>query len=259
MTLSIDLIIVIACLAFFIIGFNRGFWRAIIGPFALILGAIAGYIYYQKTGEWITSFLISFFGPFLIKLTLGFVLLLFPKDKNAQEDPVTLGKFAGGIFNLVWGGAIIMIALLLITLVPSPWSWLKTLQNQITDSQAYGIMNTLTRNTIENNETDILQMMNFWENPEKIENLQTTPEYQNLMTEDKITTILEDETLMDDIQNKNFVKILGSTKIQDLIKDKDLMSKLFNLQKMMIETTDQDSVNNEHSGPRIINIDAPQL
>lgn len=247
MTVSLDLIILVACLFFFITGFNRGFWRAILGPLSLALGAGAGFIYYQRAGNLLGAALISLFAPFFIKLVLGMVVRLFGKKKDPEApEPVTPGKLAGGVFNLVWGGGIMVLILLCVTLIPGPWAWLNNMQAQIESSRACALAGTLARQTVLKGRNDLSGVVGLLGDPEKLEGLRHTSEYQEVQEDEKVRAVLADENLLDSLKKKNLAQILRNRKIQDLFQDKDLVKKFISLQRKLLEQATGDS-----GGPRV--------
>jgi hypothetical protein len=236
MTISVDLIVLAACLFFFISGFRRGFWRVILGPLSLALGTGAGYFYYQNTRELLYAALIGLFAPFFIKLVLGMVIRLFSKKKDPDETaPVTPGKLAGGAFNLVWGGGIMLLALLCVTLIPAPWAWLDNLRARTEASRAGAFANALARHTVLKGRNDISGVVSLLGDPEKLEGLRHTSEYQEVQEDEKVRAVLSDENLLDSLKKKNLAQILRNQKIQDLFQDKDLVKKFISLQQKLLE------------------------
>jgi uncharacterized membrane protein required for colicin V production len=236
MNLSVDIIFLLAGIFFFLAGLSKGFLKTIIGPLALVLGTGMGFMYYQKTGDWAAAFVISFFGPITIKVGFWLFRAMLPTPKPEEQRALTLGKIAGGVFNLLWGWGIMAIIIMFLTMIPGEWIWLKKVQTNILQSNTYAWINKQTHYIFQKGRDNILSVLTFWTTPGQSAKMAEMPEYQELIEQDKVQTILDDENLLLKLQDHNPLTALRDPKIQALIKDKDLVKQILNLQMKMINS-----------------------
>jgi len=233
-----DLIIAAFGILFIISGWSKGIVRSLLGPAALVLATAAAFIYYQKTHNILISCVIGIFGPLVLGWALSLFLAVWNNifNSDAKGEPMLPSRILGSVFHLLWGGTFVVLTVVLLLMIPEKYITIPGLaraQNNIRTSTIYSYSkifwpsSMISLNSVENG-------LSILDNPEKIEKLQASPEFQSLQQEPKIQEILADEETLRQIQDKDLGKLLSNPKIMALIRDKELMEKFLDLNKRLI-------------------------
>ena len=138
-----DIATLILSIFFLIRGASRGFMRSLTGPFSIIVTTILSIIYYQTTGDLITSLLIGLIGPLFLNHLLKFLLKTWAKATNTEIKPSFFSRLGGSILTLIWGWVFIIFTLILLTVLP-PWGeTLTAVHNDVMQSASYLIAKPL--------------------------------------------------------------------------------------------------------------------
>ena len=228
-----DYIVAVLFLVFFISGWQRGLIRSIMGPVSLILGSIAGYLYYQKDGDLFVALGISIIGPFLLNILLHLVLkaINFKKDDSHH---FAVGRLLGGFFCVAWSGALVLMTLIVLMITPGDFAKLKTIKKDISESRTYELIRKFTDQKVSSLE-NIDKISDILSDPEKIEKIQQMREFRVLAKDEKVQTLIADDILVGQIQNKDYTKALRNPKMQAILRDQTLLKKLFAMQQKLIE------------------------
>ncbi len=244
-----DYIILGLLVIFFIMGWQKGLLRTLLGPISLIVGSIVGYIYYQKTGNLVISLLISIVGPFIMNIACGLLINAAKKSQANQEDAPILGRFLGGILSLLWSGSILILTILLIGLIPGKTPWLEKIQKAINTSHTYTFIYEKFKEKIPSVE-NIKNLNTAIQDPERIKDLQSTEEFQTVFNSDVIKQLYSDEETAKQLQEKDMGKLLTNPKVQSavqaIINDPELLKKFMSLQEKIITA----QATNEKSPPK---------
>jgi hypothetical protein len=258
MNLLVDSIVFGFFIFFFITGMIKGFIRTVIGPIALLVGCAVSWLYFQRTQNFLVSILISLMAPFIINLVVLAILKAHREVNDETEGFFTLGRLAGGVFNLLWGGSMVVLTVALLLFIPGEWESLKWTQAEIKSSLTYSILNSLTYSIlnslsggkISQGSQKLEHTIQALRDPEVIHQLQEAPEYNAVMEDKKIQDIFNDEGLVKDLRESNFTRIINNEKIRALLEDPELVNKMLQLHKYISDTPAE----KKKSGPKVINV-----
>ncbi len=230
-----DSIILILLIYFFYAGWRKGLLLILLGPIALILGGIIAFVYYKQTQNIIISLLISIIAPFFINLTFALLLKIKKSTDKKEKSSLTVSQFWAGMINMLWNGCWVILTLICIILAPVPSNWFKNMQNDILRSKTYFLVNHLTGKKLNQTPTDIQKTLNTLNDTDKIMRLQSTKEYDELISNPKIHALMSDEETIKQIKDKNFKELLSNPKIQAIMQDPELLKKFLAMQTKMME------------------------
>ena len=222
---------------FFCQGWQKGLFRAILGPFSLLLGLIASYIYYLKTEDLLVSLAVSIFAPFI----LHFLLALFskfsrPTGKDGKPaSPAFVSSLLGGFFSLIWQGPILLLLAFFIVLIPGKISWIRPVQLNIQRSLTYETINGWTGNQLPQEGLNFKTLREIMQDPKTVQEVEDTDAYKNVMANPKIQALLKDEAIQKDIEAQNILSLMKNAKVQGLMVDKDLLKNMFALQEEILK------------------------
>ena len=225
----IDSIVLLLLLIYFTRGWMRGFLKTIFGPIALILASIVSYIYFKQTNNLVIGLVICLIGPFILEFLFSLGLKLWNQTTDEDEEPFTLGRLAGGFLSLLWGGIIIVLCLVLTTMIPLKMSWLENLQARIKQSTTYGLLNHYFHLEKKAYTQTLSSLQEAFNDPQKLQRLEQTEAFQDLINDDKLRNLLQNEDLAEQLKGNNLGEMIKSQQIQEIIKDKDLVRKFLSL------------------------------
>ena len=239
MTLSMtDSIILGLLVLFFLVGFLKGFLRTLLGPISLFLALLLSIIIQNKTHNYLYAAITGLVGPFIIQIILSMIFKTWNSSADHKEKPSFISRLAGGILNTTWISFFIILFFLLINVLPAKWRSAAPIKQQIESSYSYTLMQKLLHNKKVNikeiNFNGIADAMN---NPQKKKIIEESAEYKKIMQNDKIKNITNDPELVKMMQEKNYLGLLRSRKIQDIMKDNDLIDNILLLQKKIMSST----------------------
>lgn len=246
----IDTIVFGSFLLFFIIGWMKGFVRTVIGPIALVFGSMIAWLYYKQTQNFLATLLISLIAPFIIQFAVLTVLKIYRASHDDKKDDFTIGKILGGCLNLIWGGGLLILTILLVLLIPQTWDSFRWLQTEIKSSLTYFLLDSVSGHRLSQGNKKIEQTLEMLGSPEKMQSVQNSDEYQAIIDNEKIQAIFNDEELVKDIENKNFTKLITDPKITAIMQDPELMKKMLGLYTNITTSPSPATT----SKPRIINV-----
>ncbi|MBF0479283.1 MAG: CvpA family protein [Candidatus Omnitrophica bacterium] len=238
MTDKIMLVVISIC---FLIGWQKGFFKAILGPISLIIGSLISIAYYAKTKNMLYSALIGLIAPLVIQMVLS--IIFNPSRHNQEKKPNLaisfLSRFSGGIVSVAWSGTLAVFVLVLITLVPLQNNLFTSMQKDITSSKTYRFLNFLSGHKLKKNAVNFEQLENLLKQDNARGNIQKSEAYKNLMDDPAIKNIVSDTQTMDSIQKQDIKSLLGNPKITALMNDPNLIKKMMDFQKEIIEKSSE--------------------
>ena len=234
MNSTTDGIVLVAFLVFFWNGWRKGFLRTLIGPICLFIGGILGMLYYQKTLNAINSLAISIVFPFLINFIVSTLIKLSQKPKN-EDRGLNVGRLAGGIFNLLWSGGMLILVITAIAILPLNVAVLNNIQKNIRRSKTFVVLNHLFGNKLISGSDQIEKITKIFEDPDKLEKIRSKEEFTQVMSDKKIQDMITDEETARQIKEKNIVQLMSNPRIQSIIQDPALVQKLIELNKEIIK------------------------
>ncbi len=230
-----DICILIISAYYFIDGWRKGFLKTIFGPIALIGGSILSYIYYKQTGKLVVSILIGLIVPFAINIILYLLIGIWQKSTDEEKDFFTLGSLLGAICNLVWGLAITSLILILFLLVPLKISALEQCQDNIRYSKYYTFLNKTFSIELRQQAMGLDSLQDIMKDPKKIERLQETDAFQDLLHDERMQKIFNNEKTVNDMKSNNFGELMKNPDFMQLLNDPELTAKILNTYKNMIK------------------------
>lgn len=252
-----DYIIVGALFYFFFRGWNKGFLKTLIGPIALIISGFTGYTHYQKTQDMNTALLICIAGPIIISILLSFSITLWRKAAKSDTPPSLTSALLGSSFSILWSGSYLALFLILIGMVPIRAAWFEKIQEDVTLSKSYSFIRNWADDKIPIVSFDVKKVIRILQDPAKLEQFESTEEFQNLMEDDQLKGLFSDKEISEQIQNKNYSRLLSNPKMQAIFQDKELLKKIFAFNKMIMEESSEDdpAKKSPESEPKVIDIE----
>jgi len=238
----IDLIVIILLSFYFFTGLRKGFIRTLVGPLALIIGTIVAIVYYLQTENFLWALLISILAPLALNLCLLITLKVLHKTFKRDSKMSLFSRFAGGTLAALWSGAWIILTLIFLVITPCEWSWFDKLQDNILDSNTYTVIRKVIGDKIPNASMNVQEISEMLQNPKKFKVLRGTDEYKELERDPVIRDLLSSKETMDQIKNQNIPKLLSNPKFKALLSDKNLIKKVFNLHKKLLEIEQQGEI-----------------
>lgn len=230
-----DIIILTFFLLFFINGWRKGLLRTLLGPLALIIGGIAGVIYYQQTQDLLMCLIISIVGPFVLNILFNIIHHFWQKSVEVDAPFFSWGRLFGGVFSLLWSGIILLLTLLFIVITPGNFPMLKEAQQNISQSKTYHYLNKAFGEKLPLQVSDVEKVADVMENPQTLRKLRRTQEFKDVMENPKVKDLLEDEATLKQIQEKKIFELLSNKKMKAIFEDGDLVKKLFALNQKVLE------------------------
>ncbi|MBN1870353.1 MAG: CvpA family protein [Candidatus Omnitrophica bacterium] len=230
-----DYITFVVFLYFFYTGWRKGFLRTILGPLSLVAGCLIGYSDYQKNHNMIGALTICIISPFIICLLASLILRLWNKAVNKNQPPSEFSSLSGGIFNILWGGSYLAMMLVLITFIPLKMGWFEKAQKDVLESKSYAFIDRIIKAKVPIGIPDIKNMADVWQDPDKFKKMESTEEFKALQEDKTMLELFSDPQIAELARNKDYNQLLSHPKIQSVFQNKELLEKLFALNKKMME------------------------
>jgi len=235
----LDLLILLIFAFYFISGLRKGFLRTLLGPVALIVGTAVAALYYQRSGDFLWSLLISVMAPLAFNLTFLIVLKILHKTLGQNDELSLFSRLAGAALSLLWSGAWIILTLIFLVITPCEWSWFDRLQDNVLQSRSYSLINTIIGDKIPKASMNVNEISEMLQNPRKFRVLKETDEYKALAENKTVMSLLEDRETMRQIEKQDIPKLIANPKFQALMQDKDLIGQIFALNQKLNELQDK--------------------
>jgi len=243
-TMITDYIIIGVLLYIFCNGWRKGLFRALLGPISLIVGCLIAFVYYQKTHNLAISVFICVLSPFVLRILISLILKLWNKATKEDAPPSIASKLLGSTFSVLWSGSYLVIMLILIGLITVHLAWFEKIQNDVIASKSYNAIHQFIDNKIPAVSGDIKKLTAIFENPAKLQQFQSTKEFEMLMEDDNLKEIFSDEETAEQIRNKEYGKLMVNPKIQSVFQNEQLLKKMFALNKKIMEKSLDDELSN---------------
>jgi len=201
----------------------------------MVIGCLMGFVYYQRTRNITASLGICVVSPFIITILISILLRLWNKALGKGKSVSPLSCLLGSVFSVLWGGSYLVLLLILIGILPIRSGWLKNIQDDVSASKSYTIINHLIAKKTPLASLDVKRIANIFEDPSKLEKLESTREFKTLMADERLKNLFADEETAEQIRNKDYGKLLSNPKMQAVFEDKNLLEKMFSLNKKIID------------------------
>lgn len=215
-----DFIILIILFVNFLIGWMKGFLRSLVGPLALVACVYLSLDFFAKTQNSAAAIAIALFGPLVLSLIAGFLIRFF----LGGVKPGKVSRFAGGFLYVLWIGAMIVISIVMVMLIPLQWKPFKVLQSGIRGSLTYKLVAPLMAAYLPKEKTPV-SYGPPQTRQQKFEEIQSTEEYQDLMGDPRVRALLEDEELVAAIREKDIATMMNDPRLLEVMQDPDLLQK----------------------------------
>ena len=243
-TMITDYIMLGALFFFFMRGWQKGVLKTLLAPITLIVGCLLGFLHYRQTQNIAISLSICVLSPFALRILASLILKLWDKAVN-KDIPLSISsKVLGSIFGVLWSGSYLVMLLVLIGFIPLHAKWFEKIQNDVLASKSYITINRFMDKKTPSISSGINNIASVIENPIKLQKFQSTKEFETLIEDDTLKEIFADEELAEQIQSKDYGKLLANPKIQSIMQDEQLLEKIFALNRKIIE----ESLDDELSG-----------
>jgi len=230
-----DSVVLALTLYFLYRGWSQGLLRTLIGPIALLLGCVMAAIHYSQNHNIIMALAISIVAPIILNLLLSFVENDEQKTVNADKPVSPVSRAWGAGLCALWGGINLLLLIVLMALIPINASWIESVRRDIFNSGTYSLIDRWAKHLIPKKSIDIRAVSQVLKDPGQIQRLQSSAEYKAVRDDKTIQTLLTDEEIMRDIQDKNFAKLLTNPKMQALMKDPELVRKILDMNVKIME------------------------
>lgn len=230
----IDIILLAWILYLFLNGWNKGAVLALISPLSFVLGILASILYYQKNHN-VIGFLICFLlAPLGFAIIFSIIISTWREKVSKNLPPGLLSRFIGAVANTVWGGGIFVFTLMAIPPLGSQIPLPGNLKDRVEHSFSYPFFKNHFGNNIPLLK-DAETLSSISQDQEKLEKLQSNPEFSEISEDKIIKNITSDEDLMEQIRQKDFLKVMSNKKIQQALQNEQLLEKILSLRKIIEE------------------------
>lgn len=212
-------------------GATRGFVRSLIGPAALLLSIGISWVWYQLTASYLISLLISIIAPFILSRIAEEILKLWtPPDGRPRIS--LLDRIGGQMLALVFGGAVVLLSIALLGIIPLERWELGNANKDIKGSYTFSLVRpTLIKNgllsdaPIKKDCPDNLCSMDEGQ----LASIADEKEIQAFLADPRIQKIMLDPEIQKAAAERNFLKILSHPVIKDLSSDPAFMARALKL------------------------------
>ena len=195
-------------------GAHQGFLRSLGGPLSLLIGLILGTTGYILTKNILSGLLIGILATFLLTWLINSVIRARFSDTSSRLT--IIGRIAGGTINLLWGGSILFLFLLILTLIPLKRFGLISFAQDMDRSFTY---------------TTIAKMLSSLPPSKK----QIDPALAN---DPRIQNLLNDPAIHQSAEIRDFRQLLANPTVAAVTKDPSLLLKLFQAGSALVNKTD---------------------
>lgn len=253
--MTTDYVVLISIIYFFYKGWKKGVLRTLLGPISLVIGGYVGFAHYQKTQDMITGLLICIISPFILTILGSAILKIWHSAVEKKDYIPTPSRFIGGIFSALWGSTYLIMMLVMIAIIPAKFEWFEPIQKNVAMSNSYIFVNEWLSKKVPAASFDIKKLTSAFEDPETLRRVESTKEYNDLMSDPNLKEIFTDEETAKQIEEKNYTQLLSNSKIQAVFQDEALLKKVFALNKKILQDDPAEETTQEPAQPKIINIE----
>lgn len=232
-----DFVIITFFVFYFWRGWVKGFLRSVFGPVALMVCFFYSYFYFQKTHNFGISALICILGPFILNIILGAVLAIFHKGKDEKEEESAasvLNRLSGGLLNVLWMGALILVTVCFFLMIPIRISALESLRESLIKSRTVRIVANVSGDSLPFLREDV-QPVDIQEARFHFKQIQKTAEFKKLMEDERVKKLFADPQTARKIQSQDILGLLNDPRIQEVLQDPRLIREFLAVNKKMVQ------------------------
>jgi uncharacterized membrane protein required for colicin V production len=223
-----DIVVILILVILACNGTYQGFLRTLVGPGCFLLASAVGYQIYAISHQPMVGVFIALAGPLI--LTWGLNSFIRAKLGDRPTNLTLTSQLSGAFINLVWGGSILLLSLLMITMIPFNQTGLNAVKNDMQKSYTYRALEKVIvgkkfekkKACSADSPTGACSLTDT-----DIEALQSDKDIQDLMNDPRIQKILNNPELRTAAEKKDIAALMKSSAMLDLAQDPELIGKFF--------------------------------
>lgn len=200
---------------------------------------------------------ICIISPFAITFLVSIILKLWHKAVNDDAPLPVVSRLFGSVFSILWSGSYLVLLLILIAMTPLRIAWYEKIQADVLASKTYTFIDGQISAKMPSSFLNMKSVTDILKDPNKLKAFESTEEFQALQEDERLKDLLSDEDLAEQVKNQDYQALLSNPKMQAVFRDKELLRKLFALNKRIAQENPEEEPE-EDSGPKIIEIQPPE-
>ncbi len=235
-----DIIILLLILFYAITGWNKGFFRTILGPLVVIVCCILAWMYFKSTHNVVISFAISMAGPMMINGLISWFLTI--NDGGGEKKTLLpLSRFLGLAVSVTWGVTISLFIVLLLAMSPFKLP-VQGVRENILQSQTFALVSPhiesfLPLSPKKSNHVAVAKTSvktsssrsaakNSTSAPSSIEN---SAEYQAVFNDSRVKELYADPEVAELIKKQDYMALIQNPKFTQILEDPQLVAQMIQL------------------------------
>jgi hypothetical protein len=219
-------------------GWAKGIFRSLIGPLSLFGCLMGAWWYYQQTGSVMPSLAIAILGPLSLNIFFWVLFLILQEEKQGNVKRVRLGeilsRLCGGIFHCVWTSVCLGLVMVFFMTIPFRFPFLDGPRDLVLGSKSLAALKAVmgSRGELLGRQRPLVEMDDV---PAHMEGLKETPEYLELMEDERVREVFSDPEIREMVQNGDFTGLFANARVQEIMSDPQLMIKFFRFQQVFYD------------------------
>jgi len=222
----IDIIIAGVVLLYIIFGAKKGFEKMFLEFFVFILAMAVCVVFYKATYNPLVT--IGIFLVLSVIVSAGLRVYFRCKDEASGGALKASAKFGGAVLGIVWAFIFVVAFFVMVKVIPTGLPYVKEISNMVGESYIY---KNLSRPVLDKffSVTKIEYLAKIVEDRETLAKVKSSPEFQEILENDKIKAISGDEVLLQYIKEKNYAKLIMNPKVVALLQDGKVLESFIDL------------------------------
>lgn len=195
------------------------------------LCSIFGVFYFDLTQNAVKATLYTSVATTILTAIVSIILSMVNRsvDPNYRDYSPMYMRILGSMFNLAWQGLILVIIVFIIAIAPLQMYGFIKVQDNVRQSVSYSyIKDGLSKISALQK---IVTAFSVFQDPNQMQVLSATEEFQKFFSDKKVQDLLEDEAFMQQVNNKDFSKIIANRRVLEILDDNHLMNDFNQLAK----------------------------
>lgn len=219
-------------------GWHVGLFRSLITPLSVLVCSVIGILNYDLDENIVTALLIVLIGTLILSTVLR--ALVFIGRRSVQQEYRSYvfwgSRLAGSLASVLWKGAVTVVILLIILVLPGDTSDLRDLQNNILQSKTYAYINTYVLDqapVIKN----VFMTLSVFKDPLRSKQLSEIKEFDQFFSSPKVQNLIHDKDLEEEIKGRDIHRIISNPQLKAVLQDERLMQTLTRISRRLYEET----------------------